>query len=396
VSVASTRRWSIGAVALFLVAATAVLAFPRPYYPEPVSSSNAAGDATCLSCHRQKASFETTAHHFTSRLASRDAILGSFTAGENAIRTINPDLRFRMDSTASGFYETAIVGHASDTTARSERIDIVTGVRKGQSFLYWHADSLFQLPLSYWSGVGWINSPGYRDGVLDFSRPILPRCVECHATSLESVPDLTVSNRYLLTSVRLGVSCETCHASGLGHVARERSPFHVLPTRMLPSRIVNPERLPRERQLDACALCHGGLRRLKTPAFSYLPGQPLDGHLAVPFTSSTEDVDVHGNQVALLERSACFRSSQMSCATCHDVHQTQRDVVGLSGRCLSCHKLQRCGLFPQRGQALLGQCVTCHMPEVTSNTIISNRNGRQERPQVRTHWIKVYTVIDAR
>jgi hypothetical protein len=30
------------------------------------------------------------------------------------------------------------------------------------------------------------------------------------------------------------------------------------------------------------------------------------------------------------------------------------------------------------------------MPLQTSNAIISDREGRQERPRVRTHWIKVY------
>jgi hypothetical protein len=30
------------------------------------------------------------------------------------------------------------------------------------------------------------------------------------------------------------------------------------------------------------------------------------------------------------------------------------------------------------------------MPLQTSNLIISDYEGQQERPQVRTHWIKVY------
>jgi hypothetical protein len=100
--------------------------------------------------------------------------------------------------------------------------------------------------------------------------------------------------------------------------------------------------------------------------------------------------DVHGNQVALLERSACFRSSQMTCGTCHDVHREQRDLVALSGRCLSCHTVQSCGLFPRHGNQLLGRCVDCHMPLQTSRILVSNSLGRELRPQVRTHWIKVY------
>jgi hypothetical protein len=159
---------------------------------------------------------------------------------------------------------------------------------------------------------------------------------------------------------------------------------------VLPRAIVNPARLSRSRQLEACAQCHGGVGEPRGAPFSYVPGQPLAEHLRLRAPAPNEEVDVHGNQVALLARSRCFRSSPMTCTTCHDVHRTQRDPVVLSGRCLSCHQEQSCGLYPTRGRALAGKCVDCHMPLQTSNAIISGHEGRQERPQVRTHWIRVY------
>jgi hypothetical protein len=39
---------------------------------------------------------------------------------------------------------------------------------------------------------------------------------------------------------------------------------------------------------------------------------------------------------------------------------------------------------------LAGRCVDCHMPLQTSNAIISGHEGAQERPRVRTHWIRVW------
>lgn len=104
----------------------------------------------------------------------------------------------------------------------------------------------------------------------------------------------------------------------------------------------------------------------------------------------TDAVDVHGNQVELLERSRCFQSSAMTCATCHDVHQTQRDTVALSARCLTCHTAKSCGLYPREGERLVGRCVDCHMPKQASNVIVSSFEGKRERPLVRTHWIKIY------
>ena len=356
------------------------------HHTEPVRADNAVGDSACLGCHTAMASFEQTAHRLTSTLPTRASIQARFNAGENVLRTVNPNLYFRMDSTAAGFYESAVMGRAPDTSVRRERIDIVTGVRKGQSFLYWRGDRLYQHPVSYWAGVGWTNSPGYRDGIAYFDRPIRPRCLECHASGFESVADSNVVNRYQPAGALLGITCEVCHGSGRDHVARERSVLSGLRSHA----IVNPARLPRARQVDACALCHSGTAPLRTAPFSFVPGQRLEKRFDLSSPPDTGVADVHGNQVALLARSACFRASEMTCATCHDVHREQRDLVALSGRCLTCHTVQSCGLFPRHGNQLLGRCVDCHMPLQASQILVSNSLGRQLRPQVRSHWIKVY------
>lgn len=378
----------IVAIAVLLLAAGLVgLRLAAPYRPEAMRADNAAGDAACLSCHQQLATFETTAHHLTSRLPTRQSILGSFRRGEDVLGTSNPSLHFRMDSTATGFYETAVMGRGPDTSSRSERIAIVTGLRKGQSYLYWTAgNALYQLPISYWVGAGWAYSPAYPDGQPHFGRAILPRCLECHASWFETVPDSILGNRYRPESMILGISCETCHGAGREHVRRERSPLHAL----LPRAIVNPARLPRERQLDGCALCHGGTAPLSITPFSYVPGERLEKVFRVNTPPDTGTPDVHGNQVALLERSRCFRAAPMTCSTCHDVHREQRDLAALSGKCLACHTPQSCGLFPRHGRALVDRCVDCHMPARTSATVVSNRLGKPLRVQVRTHWIKVY------
>jgi hypothetical protein len=369
---------AIGAVALGL--------FTAPHRPEAVRGDNAAGDTVCLSCHGQMATYEQTAHRLTSRLPAGTDIQGSFSRGENILRTANPNLYYRMDSAADGFYETGVMGRGPDTSVNTQRIAFVTGLRKGQSFLYWRGDQLFQLPVSYWKGMGWVNSPGYPDGRPNFDRPIPPRCLECHASWFPWVADPSVVNRYRPTGAILGITCETCHGAGRDHAAHERSPFHAL----LPTAIVNPARLPRARQLDGCALCHSGTAPLQTAAFTHVPGGPLEKRFDLSTPPDTGEIDVHGNQLALLERSRCFRSSHMTCATCHDVHQEQRDVAALSGRCLTCHTEQSCGLSQRHGQQLIGHCADCHMPLLPSTTVIFNHLGDRLRQQVRTHWIKVY------
>jgi hypothetical protein len=142
--------------------------------------------------------------------------------------------------------------------------------------------------------------------------------------------------------------------------------------------------------MEVCAQCHGGLGDPILPAFTYLPGSPLKRYVHLVPRASDETVDVHANQVALLSRSRCYTASQMTCLTCHDVHRPQRNVVELSGRCLTCHREQSCGLYPTRGHALAGHCVDCHMPLLTSQLVISDLEGSPQRVQGRTHWIRVY------
>ena len=126
------------------------------------------------------------------------------------------------------------------------------------------------------------------------------------------------------------------------------------------------------------------------PAFSYVAGQRLADYLTLPKAPREATVDVHGNQVELLTRSRCYRESQMTCLTCHDVHREQRDVTELSGRCLTCHTEKACGLFPSRGRAILGRCVDCHMPLQPSSQIVSKLQGQDEQAMIRTHYIRVY------
>jgi hypothetical protein len=373
------------AVAAFLIGARA-----SDYRPTAVNAGNAVGDATCLSCHQDKQTFETTAHRITSRPPRPASFTGSFTPGENVLRTSNPRLYFRMDSTEGGFFQTAVFGAPPDTAVRSERIDFVTGSgRRGQSFLYWRdGNALYQLPVSYWELIGWGNSPAYADGRPNFDRPIPPRCLECHATYFEADTTTTVVNDYRKAEVMLGLSCETCHASGREHVQRERSLMRVVRS----SAIVDPARLSRQRQLDQCAMCHGGAVPLTTAPFAHVPGTAVEkqADLSIRAQPVAPTVDVHGDQVGVLARSRCFQSSNMTCSTCHDVHREQRDPVALSGTCLQCHTVRSCGLFPSRGQALEGKCVDCHMPVQESRSVIANHQGRQVRQPVRSHWIKVY------
>lgn len=362
-----------------------------------------AGDAACVSCHQKESeSYFHTAHHFTSRLASRDSVLGSFKPGSNVLTIIAPNnpagepaLKFEMTEKNGGYYESATTGWSGDTVTRTEPIDVVTGSGvRGTTYLYWQGDRLFELPVSYWTdGHRWINSPGYTDGTADFSRPINPGCLECHASYIEPRSQDPSTNEYDPTSLVTGITCERCHGPGLEHIARQKAGTAASKGQA----ILNPAHFSRDRQVDLCALCHNGTQRESlAPAFTYIPGQPLSQYFRPLASAASDHPDVHGNQVGLLERSRCYlASATMSCSTCHDVHAPEQAAASYSARCLTCHQWQSCPVSKKLGHAIAKNCIDCHMPVEPTNVIVSDTAGKEVRGRMRNHWIKVYPEISA-
>jgi Cytochrome c554 and c-prime len=376
-------------------------ALPSPQEtPQETDRTGYAGDASCAPCHRQLSqSYHRTPHRLTSQLPTSSSVLGSFLHGTNSLTIVDatqsaePELEFLMESRKDGFFETASTGWSPDVFHRTERIDLVTGSGvRGQTFLYWRGDRLFELPVSYWSdGHRWINSPGYIDGTADFSRPVNPACIECHATYIRALSSDPATNRYDRASLVPGLSCEICHGPGANHV-RFEAQARTSGTVSSNGAILNPASFSRDRQVDLCAECHNGIQREALRAtFSYIPGQPLSEYFKALPSPDVEHPDVHGNQVGLLQRSKCYRSSaQMSCSTCHDVHRTGQSAVTYSQKCLTCHNWQSCGVSKKLGHQIVDECINCHMPIEETNVIVSQTAGQIVHAKMRNHWIKVY------
>src|SRR5262245_31325942 len=343
------------------------------------------GVESCRVCHQ--AIFDTflqTAHFKTSARAGAVSIQGNFSDGRNILRTRIAEVYFKMERRGADFYQTAV--DASKNRSRTERFDIVIGSgRKGQSYLYWRDGLLLQLPVSYLTGIEeWINGPGYIDGQINFERVIQPRCLECHSASFKL--EMAGGKPRYSSDYELGVTCPKCHGEGAEHIAYQSA--H--PAEKEGKHILNPARFSRDRQLDNCALCHSGAWDPRKPPFSYRPGQRLDEYAPAGTGEADPGADVHGNQIALLRQSKCFRASPaMSCSTCHSVHQQERDLVGHAQKCLSCHQSAQkgaqeagqCKVAAKVGAQLMNYCVDCHMPNRKSNLIRINAPGKQFAPE---------------
>lgn len=343
----------------------------------------------CGECHpTQFEGFRDTAHFRTSSLATRDTVLGDFTPAGNRLATKDPNVHFEMLAEGDGLYQRVVIQQDGRLYEHRRPFDLVTGSgNHGQTYLYWEGDRLCQLPISYFSESGWINSPGsYRDGTADFARGVGDRCLDCHATYFDSDP--VDYNRHDRTKFILGVTCVRCHGPGWAHVQYHRSHPEDTDARY----IVQPANLPQVRANEVCAQCHSGIGRPLQAAFSYRPGEPLDEFISLDMnTDNPQNDDPHAaNQLLRLMKSRCFLESEnMTCATCHDPHQNERgDRKLFNERCAACHEPDTCHLATEYGSRIHNRCVECHMPSRRDSEGAMETSSGLLLPLLRDHLIK--------
>ena len=357
-----------------------------------------AGSAACMKCHSNIAhSFLHTAHYFSTRTASATSIGGSLNSGSNAF-IFNDSTKMVVEKKPLGIYQTA---YLKGKKVASERIDIVFGGAKAETYLYWKGNKTYQLPLSYFNALhSWTNSPGYTDNQVDYGRLIGMRCFECHSSYIKQLPFTTQSLHqeaaFDKSSLIMGIDCERCHGPGANHVN-----FHTqFPEQKKARYMVSYQSLSRSQRVDMCAVCHSGNKsKMLQSTFDFVPGDTLDKFKEPDFLHSFVDsakLDVHGNQTQMLEASKCFIKSKMDCATCHNVHVAQRgNMVMYTQRCLSCHNQANhnfCKMAPVLGEAIKTKCIDCHMPAKPSNVIVVQTAGKGDANpyMVRSHHIAIY------
>ena len=353
------------------------------------------GSATCIDCHKEiYDTHQKTAHYNTSATANALTVKGATSSPNNTLN-VNDSLYVKIEQRNGSFYQNAYA-KKTDALLNSNKIDLVIGSGvKGQSFLNWRADSLHQIHASYFvKSNSWIKSPGYKDGVLQNNRRISSRCLECHTTFVETRPLTTLKSKNTYNRNRFieGVDCERCHGPSAEHVKYHNE--H--PKELQGKHIKIIKALTRQQQLDVCALCHSGPRKLKIkPEFSFLVGDRLNTFSSPDFFSSRSELDVHGNQYGMLLASKCFKNSKsMTCTTCHNVHKNERNhTQEFVNKCLSCHDTKlNCGLDMALRVESKKNCISCHMPEIKSKSMFKANAITKDTISVKvfSHYIGVY------
>jgi tetratricopeptide (TPR) repeat protein len=367
-------------------------------------SARYVGDAPCASCHPDvAASYEKTGHAQSVSAFDPDTAPEEF-AGGPTVHHDGSNFSYEPFVRDSALYQREFRrGPAGDTVhQRVHRVDLVIGSGNAtRSYMMAVNGYYTEMPLTWYSDQQtWDMSPGYEGENARFGRPINRECMTCHTGRPER--SRFTQNHY--PEVPEAITCERCHGPGETHVRRQRARASsgTAPDTAAAGAdlaIVTPTDLPREEQLSVCQQCHlAGVTVFKpgeTPG-TFRPGQSLRENRTVYVPDKQlEDPDWVGidSHPIRLARSACFKSSDMTCATCHDAHEpaAATTTAEYNTTCQSCHGGERApepvcartgpaGRAVSREEAMTGNCVDCHM----------QRGGTSNVPHVTftDHWIR--------
>lgn len=387
-------------IAVLLIAATVYyfksVRIESDYYTPVVvathfNGEHYVGSITCIECHADiYKNHINTAHYGTSAVANSENIKGSFNEGANILdlETVSFEMKREGDSF---FQHTNIKNRTVHIPAAKLDVVIGSGVR-GQTYLNWEEDKLFQLQVSYHKPTNsWINSPGYPNYYLE--RPVRGACLKCHVTFAENKDFSGQGNLYNKKKIIYGVNCERCHRPSEKHVSYHKNN----PDVKTPKFIMTMDTISRQQRLDVCAQCHSGSRSMviKGNSFSFLSGEILDEYLQNPHTGNEERPDVHGNQYGLLTNSECFKNTAtMDCTTCHNPHKNQRnDTTYFNSKCIGCHNSSTVACKRDNHNITgASDCISCHMPIMPSQSMKAQltADSLETSFYIRTHLIGIY------
>ena len=257
------------------------------------------------------------------------------------------------------FFEFQQQGAKQPVEGRRQLEYFVGSGAAARSYLLSYEGFLYEAPVAYYSNsASWKSAPGYAP--LDYpylTRPILPGCLECHASGIQRIPG--TQNAYASPPFREGgVSCERCHGPGSDHLATGKP-------------MLNPAKLAAPQRDSICEQCHlsGEIRVAKSGKddLAFRAGDRLADDLTVFVRSGSPSPMKVTSHAEDLAQSACKRASgeKLWCGTCHDPHSVppaDEKAAYFRGKCLTCHQASDCRA-PQSTRLANGDnCVACHMP----------------------------------
>ncbi len=328
-------------------------------------------------------------------------------SSSNIIETFGPEVQV-YDSVGDFHYHPYWFGDTmyvrefrlagKDTTyVRNERVDYVVGSgHQTRSYLIKRNEYLFEVPITWYvERELWDLSPGYEQNNSRFDREIGLTCMGCHTGHVDYIP--YSKNRY--RKISEGIDCEKCHGPGHAHIQAIEGGQLIDVGVETDYTIVNPAKLPIDKQFDVCQQCHLQGEPVMQAPFTHVVdfrpamdlAQVADIFVEVPADPAAFGIASHAQR---LKQSACFIQSNgnLTCTTCHDPHQgiSQTKQTHYTQICQSCHQAanqKACLVSSELRHQAANNCVACHMP----------KRGTLDIPHVQfhDHYIRGLTAQDS-
>jgi len=429
------RGRTVLVVAVVAVIATSVAArlWPEPappgdVLPLQVRSDGYVSSDACRSCHpAEYDSWYGSYHRTMTQIASPEAVKGDF----DGVTLASRGRSYHLERVGDEFWVDMVdpdweidymrdnldPRRISEAPRRRKRIVATTGSHHQQT--YWveliEDRGLFQFPWTYvFDDQIWIpREDAFLQPPNDDRTPVVwnLQCIKCHST--RGKPRLGAANMMFSEVTEFGISCEACHGPGEAHVLANRDPrrryrLHLSdepdPTIILPIGLDPPT------DSMICGQCHSFNERRDIESWRergdlYRPGEDLGisrwiaefggeeasryGKLMSQFWPDGT-YRVGGREYNGLIASGCYENGDMSCMSCHSMHDSDPDDQlkdGMDGdeACLQCHEgLRAPQLAQQHSHHEAGSsgsaCMNCHMPYSVYALFKSIRSHRVDSP----------------
>ncbi len=455
IALTGVRRAAIATVLVFGVSLP-VVTFARQAYLSPSAIDPAVLDrptvaphqdyvssSRCRSCHPSEyASWDHSYH----QSMTQEAVVGSVAGNFDDVTLTAGDWNYRLERRGDEFW--AIIESPDDPSGESagprvveKPIVLTTGSHHYQ--VYWLPDTkkgvLRAFPFAFLlDEQKWIPRKA-----AFLSPPTGPRheeqarwnngCAKCHSLDAKWRP---IRPKTDTQTAELGISCEACHGPGQEHVRANRDPSRRYAQHWAedgdPS-ILQPERVDARRASEICGQCHAISRFPNRDEFNqwahngyaFRPGDVLgdtraivrgvmdrnspqmQAHLA-ELPNFIEDsfwpdgaVRIAGREYNGLLETPCYQRGEMSCLSCHSMHQQADDPrpvaewaddqlkPGMRGNraCVQCHERfeseQSLTAHSNHAAGSSGsECQNCHMPYTTYGLLKAIRSHTIDSPSV--------------
>lgn len=393
------------------------------------------GSEACRECHEnQHLSWFHSHHRKMTQRATPEAVIPDIDDIIITHGSTNPGVRLYREADRYWVEFRNPDGTPRTTSGKPPRQPIVMTTGSHHQQLFWlptgRGRSLVNVPYLYlietkeWIPLGsnFVQPPGEAAKLMDTKWN--SDCLRCHATHPRS-REVEEGRTYDTLVGEFGISCESCHGPGSPHIAHHRDKITGVP-----DPVVNPDGMDHRLSSQVCGACHSlNVHRIGIPPEDFRPGQNLhavrqvlrfdeSGRKALRATTTdTNSVEqalekmgrmfwrdghprVTGREYQAITHTTCFTKGEMSCVSCHRMHQPKSDKRTPkewaddqmnhhrldNHACAQCHdtaKYASSAHTHHTPESVGSSCMNCHMPHTSYGLLKAIRTHGINSPDIR-------------